>query len=296
MTFTGSVYLGILASKSGKNRNDGDQSSEPLELPDKPTRLQTWNSLASSYDDKIGWDETVMGLPLLRRWLVSSATGSVLEVAVGTGRNLKYYQTNRSQTPVSSITVTDTSQKMLEVAQARAATTMLPETKPLEVVHSEVETLACHPDLSGRRFDTIVDTFGLCSFEDPVQALVQMQQICKPSGKVLLLEHGRSAYWDWLSQLLDKNAVQHATKWGCIWNRDIAGIVARSGLEVESMTTYHFGTTYLIIGKPGKNSSTCTEVSREKSATLAALSPVKENTKNKDRVCSCQRARCAMEK
>ena len=41
-------------------------------------------------------------------------------------------------------------------------------------------------------FDTVVDTFGLCSYEDPIAALREMRRVCQPGGQVLLLEHGRS--------------------------------------------------------------------------------------------------------
>jgi ubiquinone/menaquinone biosynthesis C-methylase UbiE len=41
-------------------------------------------------------------------------------------------------------------------------------------------------------FDTVLDAFGLCSYEDPVAALREMRRVCRPDGRVLLLEHGRS--------------------------------------------------------------------------------------------------------
>ena len=78
-----------------------------------------------------------------------------------------------------------------------------------------------------------------------------MQRCCRPGGKVLLLEHGRSS-WDWLNDILDAQAPDHAQKWGCVWNRDIKGLVAQSGLKVDSISTFHFGTTYLIVASPAE--------------------------------------------
>ena len=102
-----------------------------------------------------------------------------------------------------------------------------------------------------RTFDTVCDTFGLCSFEDPQQALQEMERVCKDEGEILLLEHGRSHY-DWLNAILDKNSHRHTARWGCVWNRDIEKMVLEAGLEVKSMTRWHFGTTYMIHAKPGK--------------------------------------------
>ncbi len=42
------------------------------------------------------------------------------------------------------------------------------------------------------------------------------------------------------------------TRWGCIWNRDVEALVKESGLEITSMSRWHFGTTYVIYAKPGK--------------------------------------------
>jgi methyltransferase OMS1 len=45
-------------------------------------------------------------------------------------------------------------------------------------------------------------------------------------------------------------ADQHQAKWGCRWNRDIERIVRQAGLHIDSMSRWHFGTTYMIVARP----------------------------------------------
>lgn len=99
------------------------------------------------------------------------------------------------------------------------------------------------------QFDTVVDTFGLCSHADPRAALQQMAAVCKPEGKLILLEHGKAS-WDFLNSSLDQGAQGHFAKWGCWWNRDILQLVNEAGLEVQSCSRWHFGTTYMITAHP----------------------------------------------
>lgn len=102
-------------------------------------------------------------------------------------------------------------------------------------------------------FDTVVDTFGLCSYEDPVAVLKEMARVCKRDGRLLLLEHGKGSY-DWINRIIDGGAQRHADHWGCVWNRDILQLLARAqeevGLEVVSVSRWHFGTTYVIEARP----------------------------------------------
>ena len=56
-------------------------------------------------------------------------------------------------------------------------------------------------------FDTVIDAFGLCSHEDPVQVLREASRVCKPGGQILLLEHGKAHtgwLYDWLNRNLDR--------------------------------------------------------------------------------------------
>ena len=98
-------------------------------------------------------------------------------------------------------------------------------------------------------FDTVIDTFGLCSYDDPILVLKEMSRVCRKTGRILLIEHGHGTY-GFINNIIDKGACQHAHKWGCIWNRDIEKLVTDSGLEIVSCTRWHFGTTYVIEAKP----------------------------------------------
>ncbi len=64
-----------------------------------------------------------------------------------------------------------------------------------------------------------------------------------------MLEHGRAS-WDWLNKKLDESADKHQRQWGCQWNRDIKAIVEEAQLQIDYMSRWHFGTTYVIIARP----------------------------------------------
>lgn len=166
-----------------------------------------WGQVADRYDDEIGWDEKVMGIGLLRRWLVGQAKGDVLEVSTGTGRNFDYYKPAQ----VNSLTLTDDHPAMLKSAETKFTKhhqSKFHDAFKATFTPANVEAL----DENG--FDTVVDTFGLCSCGDPAAALVSMAEACKSDeSRILLLEHGRSHY-DWLNRLLDTNVDQHVKKWG----------------------------------------------------------------------------------
>ncbi|OQR99011.1 hypothetical protein ACHHYP_07494 [Achlya hypogyna] len=194
-------------------------------------RQARFDANSAQYDKDIGMDETMAGIGLMRRFLLKHASGAILEVAAGTGRNLPYYAKD------ANVLLTDLSVNMLAQIQH---------------LHPSMKTAVMSAEdltLPSESFDTVIDTFALCSVNRPDLMLAEMQRVCKPGGKILLLEHGRSHY-DWLSYVLDKFAAKHAERWGCLWNRDILQIVADAGLEVETVHRFHFGTTYYIVARP----------------------------------------------
>jgi ubiquinone/menaquinone biosynthesis C-methylase UbiE len=103
--------------------------------------------------------------------------GRALEVGVGTGKNMEYYPDG------IEITAFDLSPRMLKRAQKRAGRLGL----NVSLLEMDTQSLA-FPD---NFFDTVFATFVFCSVPDPVQGFRELHRVCKPRGKLLLLEHVR---------------------------------------------------------------------------------------------------------
>lgn len=208
-------------------------------------RVQQFSRIANCYDSAIGMDEFFMGINILRRILLQyHASGTVLEVGAGTGRNIPYYKGSK----VRRVILVDVSDAMLEQAKQKISQRgALPP--QFAVKQGDSASLNFCPS---QAFDTVVDTFGLCSYQDPVAVLKEMVRVCKPGGKILLLEHGRSKSWSWITHHLDKYAAEHAKKWGCVWNRDLDELLEAVGdvMEVKILNRWHFGTTYYVVCQP----------------------------------------------
>ncbi|KAI8620676.1 S-adenosyl-L-methionine-dependent methyltransferase, partial [Chytriomyces sp. MP71] len=218
-----------------------------------------YSGLATTYDQDVGTDEWLMGLQRRRRKAVELCEGAVLETAAGTGRNLALFADNKA---VSSLTLTDASAPMLQVAFSVAKELVAKNALPplsfsvLDLDNDAALTASSSSNMSKPKlnaYDSVIDTFGLCSVADPSKALANMRDMLKPGGKLILLEHGRtqSPIWgNWINAALDKTAQMHADKWGCWWNRDLESFVRGvPGLEIECVTRYHFGTTIEVIAR-----------------------------------------------
>jgi ubiquinone/menaquinone biosynthesis C-methylase UbiE len=182
-------------------------------------------------NDVSGHLAELFGLKHWRRRLLARAYGDVLEVAIGSGKNLEYYPLG------CRITGVDASEVMLQKAKARAASLSL---------HASFEVMDARrlgfPDES---FDTVVDTLGICSQTDQLVALRELSRVCRRSGQVLLLEHARSRQ-QWLGKLQDRQAARHAKLFGCAWNREPLELVQASGLRILHEEQHFMGIFRLV--------------------------------------------------
>ena len=135
------------------------------EGPSRERRESIFDVCATKYDDEIGMDEFFMGLPLLRRWVVSKAKGNVLEAACGTGRNLTYYNMD-----LCAVTLVDNSAEMVSTCKDKLADLDDARRKRMAVFQMDAEEMR----FKDSSFDTVLQSFGLCSVEDPVKSLREM--------------------------------------------------------------------------------------------------------------------------
>jgi ubiquinone/menaquinone biosynthesis C-methylase UbiE len=99
--------------------------------------------------------------------------------------------------------------------------------------------------LPGAAFDTVVSTLGTCTFPDPVAAIREMRRVCRPGGRILLLEHGRSSH-PRVAAYQDRTAPGHAKYLGCWWNRDPLETVRLAGVEPYATRRMLLGIVHVI--------------------------------------------------
>ncbi len=284
----------------------GSAFVEPIAPAGLPTTFT--RSTAAQFDTSLDMPEWLMGITKYRRRLAAQARGHVLEVAVGTGRNMSFYDwddvadmdpTRRrlrqlektryrpSASPldavspeVTSFTGVDISADALAIARSKVRKAVpgvqgligrrppkaegdvvvdlygsrlrlirgdvqerLPPPPPhvssrpagSRSLGDEAAAAAAAAAPSATKYDTIIQTFGLCSVTDPTALLANLCTALQPgTGRILLLEHGHGS-WNAVNRMLDRYAGRHFERFGCWWNRDIEGIVRAAAAAVPGL-------------------------------------------------------------
>lgn len=160
----------------------------------------------------------------------------VLEVGVGTGRNMPGYPRGMA------ITAVDLSPRMLARARARAAAADVPVT----LREADIQALP-FPDAS---FDTVVGSFVFCSVPDPLVGLREIERVLVPGGQLLLLEHVLSAH-TLLAPLMHLANPLVVRIMGANINRATIANVARAGFVTIAVQTLWLDIVTLIEARPG---------------------------------------------
>ena len=171
-----------------------------------------------------------------RAKIVPRASGEVLELGIGGGLNLAFYDPLR----VSSVTGVDPSAPL----RAKAREAPRPTGLKVEILDGEAENL---PFASGR-FDTVVCTFTLCSVHAPAAALAEARRVLKPGGQFLFSEHGLApdpAVQAWQSRL---DPLWSRLAGGCHLTRPVAAAIAAAGFRIESHDSMYLPGTPRVLG------------------------------------------------
>lgn len=200
----------------------------------RPARY--WDKHASQYDRAMDfWDRRLFGDS--RPWACGRAAGDVLEVAIGTGRNLPYYPDDVRLTGV------DWSPSMLGIAAERAARLG----READLRPGDAQAL----DFPAGSFDTVVCTLGLCAIPDDRHAIAEMARVLRPGGCLLLVDHV-AASWPVLRSLqwlYERISIPLA---GEHFLRRPLPLVRDLGFRIEHTERFHLGIVERVAArKPG---------------------------------------------
>ena len=162
-----------------------------------------------------------------REKLVPLASGRVLEVGMGSGLNLSFYDARR----VTKVWGLEPSPEMSKMASAA-----------VEAVAFDVEFVSARGEqipLDSESFDTVLMTFTLCTIPDAEHALREIARVLKRGGQLLFCEHGAApdaGVRRWQNRI---NPLWRRLAGGCHLNRDIPGLIRRGGFEITRMDTMY---------------------------------------------------------
>ena len=160
-----------------------------------------------------------------RSQIVPLAKGRVLEIGIGTGLNLSFYDPQR----VDLVVGVDPSADMQHLARDRAARCQV----PVEMIALELGQIQAE-DAS---FDDIVCTFTLCTIPDAVAALGEMRRVLKPDGRLLFCEHGLAPDLPVVRWQRRLTPLWKPLAGGCHLDRDIPALIEAGGFHIRQLDT-----------------------------------------------------------
>jgi len=160
-----------------------------------------------------------------RSQLVPLAQGRVLEIGIGSGLNLGFYDPQRVEVVVG----VDPSAAMQRLARERAARCQV----PVEMIALELGQIQA----ADASFDDIVCTFTLCTIPDAISALREMRRVLKPGGRLLFCEHGLAPDLPVVRWQKRLTPLWKPLAGGCHLDRDIPALIGAGGFHIRELST-----------------------------------------------------------
>ncbi|HEY2388331.1 MAG TPA: class I SAM-dependent methyltransferase [Candidatus Binatia bacterium] len=162
-----------------------------------------------------------------REKVVPRAGGDVLEIGVGSGLNLPFYD----RVKVTRLRALDPSAELQRLARPRAEAAPV----PVELLTASAEEIP----LESASIDTVVITYTMCSIPQVDKALREMHRVLRPGGTLLFAEHGRApdaSVARWQNRL---NPLWHWFSGGCNMNRPVPDLLGAAGFQLGEVETMY---------------------------------------------------------
>jgi ubiquinone/menaquinone biosynthesis C-methylase UbiE len=175
-------------------------------------RLSPYYDLLESFLEKVAFSKW-------RKRVFDYLEGeNILEVGVGTGKNLEFYPPEKRWTAI------DFSPGMLNKAKIKLEKKRI----NVDLIEMDVQRL----EFDDQSFDSVLATFVFCSVPDPIKGLKEIKRVCKKGGKIILLEHVRPS-GRLLGRLLDTLNPLIVRLTGVNINRETVANIKKAGLKIE---------------------------------------------------------------
>jgi SAM-dependent methyltransferase len=155
-----------------------------------------------------------------RRKIIPRATGIVLEIGAGGGRNFALYDREK----VERVIALEPDAAMVKRGRARQ-----PEGLALDWLQRGAEDAGLAPG----SIDTIVTTYTLCTIPDAVGALAALKRALKPEGQLLFCEHGVAPDADVTKWQRRLEPVWRPLAGGCHLTRDVEAMIGAAGWRIQ---------------------------------------------------------------
>jgi ubiquinone/menaquinone biosynthesis C-methylase UbiE len=166
-----------------------------------------------------------------RKKVVPLAKGIVLDIGIGSGLNIPFYDLSR----IDKIYGLDPSSELIKIAKKMAVKKNI-----------SIEFLLCGAEdipLPNNSIDTVLITYSMCTIPEVLKANYEMLRVLKPDGRLIFCEHGLApdkSVAKWQKRI---NPVWGKIAGGCNLDRDIPDLISSSGFKILSIEEMYLPST-----------------------------------------------------
>ncbi len=171
-----------------------------------------------------------------RKKVVPNAKGNILEIGIGSGLNLPFYEKSK----INTLYGIDPSSELCDMAKKTASDNKI----NINLLINEAEEIELPKD----SIDTVVMTYTLCTIPNPSDALKEIKRVMKTDAKMLFCEHGIAPDKNILKWQKRINPIWGKLFGGCNINRDIPSILKENGFTINILNQMYLPNTPKIVG------------------------------------------------